>query len=103
MADSPPLDLRLPLHIAAIALLLGIPPIWPYGYYIFLRLIVCVIAGYSAYRLKGDNPRLFWLMVLVALLFNPIALVALPKLLWVPIDLSCALLFFALAKRFKST
>jgi hypothetical protein len=97
-----PSNLRIPLRVAAIVLLLGIPPIWPYGYYMLLRLVVCVISAYCAYLLRHQKQTLFWLMVLVAFLFNPIALVALPKLVWVPIDLAAAFLFLSLSRHAKT-
>lgn len=38
------------LLLAIIALALAIPPIWPYGYYEFLRLLVSVVAAIWAYQ-----------------------------------------------------
>ncbi len=99
MTKSVPANLKLPLRIAAITLLLGIPPIWPYGYYMLLRLIVCAVAAYCAYMLRNQSQKMLWLMVIIALLFNPIALVALPKIIWIPIDFAVAITFFRMAKR----
>ena len=80
----------------AILLLLAIPSgLWPYGYYIFLRWIVCVssvIISYSFYESKLSG----WAFTFggIALLFNPIAPVYLDKSSWVMIDFVTAALLF---------
>lgn len=80
--------------ISAIVLLLAIPAIWPYGYYILLRWIVTISAVFLvwiSYKLE----KKFWLflMIIVALLFNPIAPIYFGKEIWVVIDFIVAILF----------
>lgn len=90
--------------ISVILLLLAIPAIWPYGYYILLRWIVALSAVFLlwlAYNLK----KTFWLfsMGIVAILFNPIIPVHLDKETWVIIDFLVAILFLTSVFRLKST
>jgi len=87
------------LKAAGVMLLLAVPPIWPYGYYMLLRLVVCGVAFYTAFHLKESNPRYFVVLIIAGLLFNPLLPIALPKPLWSPIDLGGAFLFFRLARR----
>ena len=80
--------------ISIVMLLLAIPPIWPYGYYILLRWVVtasAIFLVWIAYNLK----KTFWLflMGIIALLFNPIAPIHLDKETWIVIDLIVATIF----------
>ena len=80
--------------ISVILLLLAIPAIWPYGYYILLRWIVSLSAVFLlwlAYELK----KTFWLflMGIVVILFNPIIPIHLDKETWIVIDFIVAILF----------
>lgn len=80
--------------IAILILLLAIPPMWPYGYYILLRWVVMVTAIltlWTAYNLKKNV--WVWLMGGIAILFNPIAPIHLDKETWVIIDFIVAILF----------
>ena len=87
---------RLHIYLAiivAIMLLIAIAPL-PYGYYQFLRWVVCGVAvfiAYSAYT--WGKIWAVWLFGIVAVLFNPIIPIHLTKEIWQPIDLVCALLF----------
>ena len=88
--------------IAGIFLLLAIPSGWPYGYYIFLRWVVCGVAiinaiGFLESKLTG------WVLVFGALafLFNPFIPVYLDKSSWVAIDLISAIVFFLSAYSIK--
>jgi len=80
--------------ISIIMLLLAIPTFWPYGYYVLLRWVVALSAIFLvwiAYNLK----KTFWffLMGIVAILFNPIIPIHLGKETWVIIDLIVAVFF----------
>jgi len=90
--------------IAILMLLFAIPSgIWPYGYYIFLRWVVMVTAIltlWTAYNLKKNV--WIWLMVGIAILFNPIAPVHLDKETWVIIDFIVAIIFLVSVFRVKS-
>lgn len=82
---APP-TLRLPIPVWAVPLVLllfAIGP-WPYGYYQFLRLVVCVSAAYAAYALLSASlrPWLAWTFVGLAILYNPIFRVHLDRESW---------------------
>jgi len=81
--------------ISVIMLLLAILLMWPYGYYILLRWVVCLTAAFIvfvAYNLK----RKVWMffIALIALFFNPLVPVHLDKETWVVIDLIVAVVVF---------
>ena len=78
-------NLRVVLWVAITVLISAIPPIWPYGYYIFTRLVVCSTAVYTVYRLRTIDSRYRVALVCIALLFNPIIQVHLTKPLWFPL------------------
>jgi len=80
--------------ISVVLLLLAIPAIWPYGYYILLRWIVTASAIFLIW-IAYDLKKTFWLflMGIVAILFNPIIPVYLDKGTWVIIDFIVAILF----------
>ena len=67
----------------------------PYGYYQFLRWIVCgvgILVAYTAFRYEVK-----WAVFVfgaVAVLFNPIFPIYLTREIWLPIDLVCGLFFF---------
>lgn len=81
--------------IAILMLLLAIPSgLWPYGYYVLLRWVITGIALFVlwvAYEL-GER-RWLWLMIGIAILFNPIVPIHLDKETWVIIDFIVAILF----------
>lgn len=89
--------------IAILMLLLAIPSgVWPYGYYILLRWVVCGTALFIlwvAYNL--ENNVWIWIMGAIAILFNPIAPIHLPKETWVVIDFIAAVLFFVSMLKLK--
>lgn len=68
--------------------------LWPYGYYILLRWVVAgtgLFAAYITYNLK----KAVWsiVLILIALLFNPLIPVHLEKEGWVVIDFVVALFY----------
>ena len=72
----------------------------PYGYFMFLRLVVTAAAAYVAYEnFNKDIP--FWgiVFVVVALLFNPFYVVHFDKAVWSLIDIGAAALFFINSKQ----
>ena len=88
---------RYPLSLpagTAVVLLLGALAPWPYGYFVFLRWVVCFAALMVAFR-AHEIERLWalWTFGLVALLFNPLIPIYLTRELWIPIDLLTAVLF----------
>ncbi len=93
-----------PSIIASILLLLSFFP-WPYGYYTLLRWFITGIAVYYAYLLyttQKEKIAWFWGLVIVAILFNPIAPIYLyDKLIWNIIDVITAVFFIGLIIKFK--
>lgn len=66
----------------------------PYGFYILLRLIVCVVSVWLAYvQWKHDDAISGWVVVLViiALVYNPIIVVHLTREVWTIINLVTSL------------
>ena len=89
--------------VSIVMLLLAMPAIWPYGYYILLRWVVtasAIFLVWVSYNLK----KTFWLflMGIIALLFNPIAPIHLDKETWVIIDLIVAVIFLTSIFKIKS-
>ena len=58
----------------------------PYGYYTLLRLVVCVSALIIAYQSWSKYAAWSIAFGIVALLFNPLIIVALDRETWAPID-----------------
>lgn len=66
---------------------------WPYGYYMFLRLVVCAAAGFLAWQQWQIEDRLSgWIagLIGICLLFNPIVPIHLSRSLWRILDLGTA-------------
>ena len=83
-------------------LVLAIPTIWPYSYYELLRWVVAVTGIFNAYqanrlRLKGWTIT----MIIVAILFNPIASLTFSKGTWILFDLATAFVMFVITAEFK--
>ena len=89
--------LALALKVASVALLLAILPFWPYGYYTLLRLVVTGAAIFALTEFAKDDPKRTIGLSITALLFNPVFVVQLPALIWVPIDLGLAYWLWKLA------
>ncbi len=88
-------ELPLLLWIApAVFLVLGLGRL-PYGYYTFLRLAVCAAGAACAFLMLRAKPSAFtgWLMVFVALLYNPFVPVRLHRLEWQPINIGTVAIF----------
>ena len=91
------MSLKTLLPIACIILLvLAVPPMWPYGYYVFLRVFICGASAYLAYLGFDENKEMWGLIfVVIAILFNPFIPVYFNKDIWVVIDILVAAVFFA--------
>ena len=80
---------------------------WPSGYYTFLRIIVTGVAVYYLYYLYSSEKRLniwFWMLVLIAIIFNPIFPIYLyDKSLWIPIDIATVALLLSFLIKIKVT
>lgn len=70
-------------------------PIWPYFYYQFLRLAVFGAAAFSAYLYDEEkNQQWMLVMIVIAIVFNPVMPLYLDRQLWTILNLVAALLFF---------
>lgn len=96
---------RLPC-LGAAALCVAALAEWPYGYYQVLRWVVTLVAvgfafyGYSRVRaIEAPDEKQWWslavmpAMVGLAILFNPIAPITMPRSDWAPLDLAAAVPF----------
>ena len=86
------------LHRSRNAIYWGCAPL-PYGYYMLLRFVETGVFAWAAlvsYERNGQS--LPWVFGLLALLFNPIIKIHLPKEFWAFIDIGAALLLL-LTKR----
>jgi len=84
----------VPIIISSILLIIAVFPISEYGYYIFLRWVVFLSSVYVAYlffKIKRTNWE--WVIVIIAILFNPIIPVYLSKEIWQVIDIIVAIIF----------
>ena len=68
----------------------------PYGFFTFLRIVVCGVAIYVAIQIRDSVVALIGLMM-VAVLFNPLVPIHLPQQTWRIIDLATAAAFIRLA------
>ena len=81
------------------AILLIIAPLipFPYGFYIFLRIIVTVTAAYIIYdtykSFKGINETII-IFSIIAILYNPIIPIYLTREIWLPINFITAGIYF---------
>jgi len=83
----------IPSIIAAVMLFAALAP-WPYGYYQLLRIVVCAVGIYMAYKAYiWKRVWAIWLFGFIGLLFNPLIPVHLSREIWRPINVLCALVF----------
>ncbi len=82
--------------LAAISVLLFVAAApMPYGYFTFVKIITCLAAGYVAYqgyqaRQAGIWP---WIYGVIAIVFNPIVNIAMPKGSWIALDIVAGIIF----------
>jgi len=91
---------RLALPLIPAAMLIVAIGDWPYGYYQFLRLVVCASAvALSVIEFKGGGSSTCWIFVFagVTLLFNPLATVHFERQIWQALDLGVAAVFLIYA------
>lgn len=88
--------------IAAIALLIAVVPIWPYFFYQFLKLGVFGAAAFSVYLYhKEKDTKWMMVMIVIAIIFNPINALYFGHFLWSIVDLVVAWLFFKSPKHHR--
>jgi hypothetical protein len=93
-----------PFVVAILLIILAIPPGWPYGFYMLLRLVVCGVAIYGAMQANMQR-REGWVWTLggLAVLFNPLIPFHLGKDAWALIDLASAVLLGIAASILRRT
>ncbi len=85
-------DVKALVLVPAVLLAVGVLPL-PYGFYTFLRLVVCLVCAILAYmEWKKSETVSPWSVALglVAILFNPVFPVHLTKTIWAVLDLASA-------------
>lgn len=76
--------------VAAVILLWALLPN-PHGFYMLVRLVVCGVCGYTAYRYaERELSGLAWLFGVIAVAYNPLLPVYLTRAIWMPLDLITA-------------
>jgi len=101
MTQQDLLTLKTLLKIATGTLFLAVLPIWPYGFYTLLRLVVCGVCIYFVVKLKM-LPSLQAhkaALIVIAILFNPLIPVYLVRTIWFPIDIGIGIYLISLIKR----
>ena len=90
------------LYATAAMLFIGAAPL-PYGYYTLLRLVACAIFAIAAFiAFDRKNKVLPWAYGFMALVFNPIVKIHLPKEVWALVDIAAGILLVATAKAVKA-
>lgn len=94
---------KLLWYVPAIMLLLALFP-WIYGYYVAVRLVVCVSSAIIAWLSYQKSGLCSWtfVFIFIALIFNPLLPVYLVRSIWIPIDIVVAILFFKHQKIYLS-
>lgn len=89
------------IYIATVLLFIGAAPM-PYGYYTLLRLIatgVFIWAAFVAHERKFEV--LPWVYGVLAILFNPLIKIHLPKELWAVVDIGAGILLLVTKSAIK--
>jgi hypothetical protein len=87
------------VKIAAVAVAIGLLPL-PYGYYMLLRIFLCVLCIYYLSSVPRVRDGEKWVLAGLAVLFNPIAPIELGnKLLWSIINMGTVVWFYMLSRR----
>lgn len=83
------------IYIAATMLFIGAAPL-PYGYYMLLRFIATGVFAWAAFvAYKRKNEAFPWVYVVLALLFNPLIKIHLPKEFWAVVDVGAGVLLLS--------
>ena len=89
------------IYIASAMLLIAAAPL-PYAYYMLLRLIVCGVFIYaSIIAVDRSYKTLPWIYGLLAIIFNPIIKIHLPKEAWAIVDVATGIFLFITAKKIQ--
>jgi hypothetical protein len=71
----------------------------PYGYYTFMRIVVTGLSLYAAFNYSNKDEAQFWILLGIAVLFNPLIAIHLSRAAWLPIDIITGGYFAYLAKK----
>lgn len=98
-------QIKIALLVSGLMLCLAILPVWPYGYYSLLRIVVCASCGYAAYVFRTDPERQkhFIPLIFLVIVFNPVSPVYLERIYWLVIDLAAAFYFLSIAKKIQTS
>jgi hypothetical protein len=89
------------VYITAGMLFIGAAPL-PYGYYTLLRLVACAVFACAVFVAFYRGSRLLpWAYGLVALVFNPLVKIHLPKEVWAFVDVAAGTLLLTTAKKIR--
>jgi len=95
------LSIKPPIITSIILLLLAVFPL-PYGYYMLLRLVVCLTAGFLVwFSFRANKMTWVWIMGFIALICNPVVPIHFAREIWIAIDLIVAVIFGIYLIRFK--
>ena len=73
----------IPQLIAVIMLVIALNPENPYGYYVILRIVCCVVFGYLAVIAHQQEKKEWtWILGITAFIYNPIFRVSLNREIW---------------------
>jgi len=87
------------IYIAAIMLIVGAAPL-PYGYYMVLRVVAAGVFAWAAYTAnRREDESLTWTFGLLAVLFNPLIPIHLPKEAWIVVDLAAGILLISTRRK----
>ena len=94
----------VPQIIAIIMLLWALNPQNPYGYYVLLRIVLCAICVFLAFRAQEiRNNAWVWILGVTAVIYNPIIRIHLTREIWSVVNVATiivlAITFGTLRKR----
>jgi len=79
----------IPQIIAIVMLLWALNPENPYGYYILLRVVLCAICAFLAFRaLDIGSDRWVWILGVTAVIYNPIIRIHLTREIWSVVNIA---------------
>ena len=91
------------VQLTVTTLLLGAVINWPYGYFVFLRWVVCMGSAYCGWQAKQTG-KIWWFIAFcgIAIAFNPIQPVYLHRDAWAWIDIASAVAFLVFTPATKT-
>lgn len=82
-------------YACAAMLFVGAMPM-PYGYYTLLRIVVFFVFAYLSYLMHKEGKEIWpWVLGLVAIVFNPVLKIYLPKDVWSALDVAAGILLLS--------